>query len=219
MDRAFGRLEEFDERSRAFPIRTLIGDRPLRSYKWRCETRLDQGSEGSCVGHGFAHNLAARPVEIAGVTSDLAVKIYKTAQTLDPWPGEAYSGTSVLAGAKSTMQLYPKSFDSYRWCFGLNDVCLTLGYRGVVILGIKWLSGMDRPDAQGIIKARGQLRGGHCLIADGIDVSTRYIRLLNSWGRSYGLEGHCWISFDDLNGLLQDGGEGLVTVKQHKFDL
>lgn len=219
MEREFGRLEEFDDRSRNYPVRTMLGDRPLRSYKWRCDEKLDQGSEGSCVGMGFAYNLAARPVEIAGVNEVVAVKIYKTAQTLDQWPGENYSGTSVLAGAKSCMQLYPKSFDSYRWCFGLNDVCLALGYHSCVILGVKWLEGMNHPDANGIIHARGAVRGGHCILADGIDVATRYIRLLNSWGSSWGKAGRCWVSFDDLNGLLQDGGEGLVTVKQHKFDL
>lgn len=218
MDRVFGRLEEFDERSRNYPIRTLIGDRPLRSYKWRCNTRLDQGSESSCVGNGFAHNLAARPVEIADVTEETAFKIYKTAQTLDQWEGTNYLGTSVIAGAKSCKQLYPNSFDSYRWCFGLNDVCLALSYHAPVVLGLSWKQGMMHPDANGIIKVTGPVVGGHCVLANGIDVATRYIRLLNSWG-NWGLQGHCWLSFDDLYALLQEGGEGLVTVKQHKFDL
>ena len=39
-----GRLVQFDERSREYPIRTLLAAEPkkLKSYTWRCKQVLDQ---------------------------------------------------------------------------------------------------------------------------------------------------------------------------------
>jgi hypothetical protein len=214
-----GRLVQFDNRSLGYPIRPLLPELAPRSYSWRCDERLDQGNIGSCVGMGFSYDLAARPVEVPGVTEATALQIYHLAQTLDPWSGEAYEGTSVLAGAKATKQLFPRAFDSYRWAFGLNDVILTLGYRSPVILGIPWLSNMFNPDSNGIIKATGSQAGGHCILADAVDVTTRYVRMLNSWGRGWGKNGRCWISFDDLDKLLHMEGEALVTVRKHMIEV
>ena len=60
--RVFDRLVQFDERSRAFPIRALIdADAKPRSYTWQCPVWLDQGTEGACVGFGVSHEAAARP--------------------------------------------------------------------------------------------------------------------------------------------------------------
>ena len=71
------RRVQFDERSRAFPIRALVGDRPRRGYTWRGDDEwypgehqlplLDQCPRhgrcgGGCVGFGWALELAARPV-------------------------------------------------------------------------------------------------------------------------------------------------------------
>ena len=95
----FGRLVEFDERSRKFPIRALIPKEVKpRSYTWRCSTCLDQGSLPACVGFAVSHEAAARPVEVPGITNDIARQIYYRAQKLDDIPGEDYEGSSVLGG-------------------------------------------------------------------------------------------------------------------------
>jgi hypothetical protein len=100
-NRVFGRLVQFDERSRKFPIRTLLPDKPRRSYTWRVYTVLDQGAEGACTGFSVAHEAAARPKVVKNITNDIARQIYYRARELDEWPGEDYEGSSVLAAMKA----------------------------------------------------------------------------------------------------------------------
>lgn len=219
-DPRLGRLISFDDRSKNFPIMSLLplkAEYKPRSYTWRCNVVLDQGQEGSCVGHGWAHELAARPVAVKGVTHPLAVKIYKLAQTIDEWPGENYEGTSVLAGVKALKQMYPKSIDHYRWAFGLDEVVATIGYFGPVVLGVNWYSGMFNTDADGFIHVKGQIAGGHCLIARAVDVKKKTITLHNSWGASWGVNGTAKISFADLKRLLNESGDACVPVGRHNI--
>lgn len=97
-----GRRREFDERSRAFPIRTLTEAVEPKQKYWRCDARLDQGREGACVGFAWGHELNAEPRRW-WTTDQHARVIYRRAQQLDQWPGENYEGTSVLAGAKAVL--------------------------------------------------------------------------------------------------------------------
>ena len=107
-DPRLDRLVEFDEKSRSFPIRELLRADEPRSYTWSLPVYLDQGYEGACVGFSWSHELAARPVEVQGVTNETARQVYFEAQRIDEWEGGAYDGaipfyegTSVLAGAKA----------------------------------------------------------------------------------------------------------------------
>jgi len=60
MDRTFDRAVRFDERSKEYPIRTLVAAKPLRSFTWR-HLQLDQGTEGACTGFSATMEAAARP--------------------------------------------------------------------------------------------------------------------------------------------------------------
>ncbi|MDD5706625.1 MAG: hypothetical protein PHR35_11940 [Kiritimatiellae bacterium] len=105
MTRNFDRLVCFDDRSRAFPIRTAGVARLPRTMQWACNAWLDQGSEGACVGFGLAHELAAEPA-VCKVSARFArERIYWEAQRRDGFAGGDYPGakpkvpgTSVLAG-------------------------------------------------------------------------------------------------------------------------
>ncbi len=115
--RTFDRKQQFDERSREYPIRTMVSEKP-RSYTWGCLAHLDQGVEGACVGYAWSHELAARPVVVRDLTNESAYHIYKEAQKIDPWEGD-YEGTSVLAGAQIVAaQGY---ISEYRWAFASNS--------------------------------------------------------------------------------------------------
>lgn len=220
LDPRLGRLVRFDPRSRAWPIRAVVPKTP-RSYSWRCFPRLDQGTEGACVGFGVSHELAARPSEAAGITNTSARKLYWEAQKLDDWPGGAYpgakpfyEGSSVLAGMKAAQAA--GWFDSYRWAFGIEDLVLGLGYNGPAVLGIPWYAGMSDPDPlSGLIRPTGQLQGGHCILAVAVDVPNRLIVLHNSWGRSWGLDGRAAIRWEDLAKLLRRDGEAAFAVGRH----
>lgn len=217
LDPRLDRLEEFDRRSLNFPINDVLKSLPRRlvTKHWPCPTKLDQGNEGSCVGHAWAHELAAEPAVWKNITHEKAVGIYKLAQTLDPWPGENYQGTSVLAGIKATMQLYPKAYSSYRWAFNMKELLQTLSYVGPVVLGIRWYNSFFFPDKKtGLIEIfpGSAIAGGHAILANGISMKNRRILLHNSWGTSWGKQGNCWIAFKTLHRLLDEGGEVCVPL-------
>ena len=219
-DRRLGRLPQFDERSRLFKISAVVPKTP-RSYTWRCQRVLDQGDEGSCVGHGVAHELIARPVEALTVDHKYAREtIYWGAQKIDEYPGGSYpgakpfsEGSSVLAGCKVAKSL--GWMDSYLWSFGIDDLILGVGYNGPAVLGIDWYDDMMDTDAKGFIHATGEVAGGHCILCNSVNISGKYFKLHNSWGPSWGTGGECKISFSDMTKLLKAEGEAAFFVGRH----
>lgn len=211
-DPRLDRVQQFDPRSRNFPIRALVGDKPLRSRGWYLPTILDQGREGACVGFAHSHELAAIPRKVAGISNETARTIYREAQKIDEWAGESYEGTSVLAGAKVVHG--QGHWESYRWGFSLEDALLAIAYEGPVVFGLNWYEGMFRPDAKGYLHVSGDLAGGHAICAIGVHLSHNRVVLANSWGASWGLKGRAFLSFDDLGRLLQEGGDCCVPVNR-----
>lgn len=220
MDRVLDRIAQFDDRAREYPIRELVGGAALRSRSWACAPRLDQGREGACVGFAWTHELAARPVVVRRADQAFAFAVYREAQKIDEWPGEGYSGTSVLAGAKVLAR--DGYIPEYRWAFGIDDVLAALSAHGPVVLGIPWLDGMFTTRPSGLLEVAGRVAGGHAILARGVAVSGRVrgergigepvVRLRNSWGRDYGAAGDCLIRASDLERLLKDQGDACVPV-------
>ncbi|MBT2451265.1 hypothetical protein J7F03_30190, partial [Streptomyces sp. ISL-43] len=119
IDPRLDRIPQPDERNNNYPIRELVTEQAsLRSAGWACSSWLDQGNEGACVGFAWSHELIATPVKVKKVDASFARTIYHEAQGLDDWPGEAYSGTSVLAGAKAVAAR--GYMEEYRWAFGVQ---------------------------------------------------------------------------------------------------
>lgn len=211
MKRIFDRREHFDERSRDYPIRTMIRSlaKP-RSYTWRCNVQLDQKSEGACAAFAMCHEAAARPVEVAGITNAVARSLYKRAQELDEWPGEDYEGSSVLAAMKAGQER--GWYESYRWAFGEDDLALAIGYKGCAVLGIPWYEGMNTPDKNGLISVTGKYLGGHAICCRGINIKTGLYRLRQSWNETWGILGDCFISREDMVRLLKQNGEACIPI-------
>jgi hypothetical protein len=220
-DKRLDRIVHYDERSKNYPIRTLVADQKLRSYTWALNTRLDQGQDGACVGFSWSHELAARPVVIQGVTNSTALNTYYQAQQLDEWPGGAYpgaspfyEGTSVLAGAKAIQQ--QGKMAEYRWAFSLEDALLAIGHHGPGILGCNWTEDMFYPDKNGLVHVTGNVAGGHAILVRGVNIKNKLVRLANSWGTDWGVGGDCFVSFDDFEKLLNNDGEFCIPVKRMK---
>jgi hypothetical protein len=222
-DPRLDRVPQFDEQSRRYPVSSIIRRAAVpRSYTWRLTTTLDQGQEGACVGFGWAHEMLARPAEGTGITDVYArVRLYWEAQKIDPWEGGSYpgarpfyEGTSVLAGAKVVKAA--GGMDEYRWAFGLDDLVGALGYAGPAVLGLNWYEGMFEP-VDGYIRPTGELAGGHCILCRGVSVTRRRFLLHNSWGPGWGLNGTCWITFDDMATLLAEDGEACIPVRRHRI--
>lgn len=210
-DRVFDRIPRFDERSRQYPIRTLLPARKPRSYTWGGAPHLDQGEEGACVGHGWAHEVAANPNGLP-VTSKDAFAIYKRAQQIDDWEGEEYSGTSVLAGAKAVAERGWMA--EYRWAFTLDDALSSLAWAGPIVIGVNWYEGMTDPNSKGYLKPSGELLGGHCVMVKGLNVAYKRVIVHNSWGTSWGRRGDAYLSFTDFGRLQRESGEVCVPVKR-----
>lgn len=217
-----GRNIEFDERSREYPVRALFGSdpKPPRSYTWRCDTFLDQGQTSSCVGHSWAHEVAARPV-VDDVDSKLAMDIYHRAQQIDPWPGSEpeYFGTSILAGVKAASER--GYFSEYRWAFSLDDLIMAVGYTGPAVVGTLWFDGMWQPDEKGFIHPTGTSHGGHAYLINGVRVPSKsnplgYFKIHNSWGQAWGKNGGAYILFEDMERLLKEQGEACIPIKRLK---
>ena len=218
-DRRLDRIENFDARSTKYAISNRLPDKaydkPI-SKVWPCRRWLDQGTEGACVAFGWCHELIAAPKQLRNITEADAFKVYRHAQTIDEWPGEAYSGTSVLAGVKAVQHFWPNYIKEYRWGFSLRDMIATLGYHGPIVLGLRWYRSMYKPDSKGILKvtAAQGVAGGHCILARGVDVRRELIILRNSWGKNWGLNGDCKIRFSDMEFLLNNGGEQCIPVRR-----
>lgn len=192
-----------------YPIRTLVEDVAPRSYTWDCPMYLDQGQEGACVEYGWAHELASRPVQVNITGWDHHAR-YKKIQTYDQWEGEDYEGTSVIAGARFYKE--QGKIPEYRWAKDLNDLILAVGHYGPAVMGLDWYTGMMEPDENGYIHPTGIVEGGHCIVNIGVNYKRKRFELHQSWGRSWGRGGRCYISFDDTALLLANGGEGCIPV-------
>ena len=107
----------------------------------------------------------------------------------------------------------------YRWCFNLLDTLVAIGYTGPVVLGLNWYEGMFNPDTCGYIKPTGSIAGGHAIIANGVGIKDKNIRLHNSWGNDWGINGECFMKWDDLDRLLHEQGEACVPLKRQMIEV
>jgi hypothetical protein len=220
MHRTFDWKPVFDEQSLSYPIRSLVPkDIEIKTTMWQEGTVLDQGSEGACVGFGWTAELLAAPLspekqppENRG--NEMAYSFYKRAQKVDEWPGEEYSGTSVLAGAK--VMLEDQYFQEYRWCFSIEDLRDAIISSGPVVIGIPWYSEMYTTKIDGFVKMGGELVGGHCLTVTGYNAEKNIFRWRNSWGRSYGINGSAFISYDNLRQLVSERAEMCIPINRIK---
>ena len=207
MERVLDHIVQFDERSRQFPIMAIVDRTEPRPYTWACSVCLDQGREGACVGHAFAHEAAARPV-VREADSDLAFRLYYRAQDLDgmPWT----EGTSIIAGAKAAREA--GYLNEFRWGFGLKDCLAGVSRKGPAVLGLNWYEGMFDPDKNGMLHVSGDIAGGHAILMTGVSVKNRTVTLHNSWGSDWGVNGKAKLSWDDLDRLLDEDGECCIPV-------
>lgn len=197
-----GRIVEHDPLSRGFGVsipKGITDPSQLPSVEWeRFIPPLDQGDLGSCTGNAIVGLLATAPFsqsksETAGLDEALAVKLYSEATRLDRFPGKYPpddTGSSGNAVAKAARK--HKLIASWNWTFGVLSFVSALQTQPVMV-GVPWYEGMFNPDANGIVKATGDIAGGHEFEVSGWDRENELLICWNSWGIDWGKGGKFYI--------------------------
>jgi hypothetical protein len=213
-----GRHVWHDSRSLAYPY-TSGGT--LRTVTWaRMIGILDQGNLGSCTGNAMVGAAGTTPVYDALPVGHMtlneagAVSLYGAATRLDGYPGSyppddtGSDGLSVCKAAQNAGLL-----SGYTHCFDLNTALQALS-AGPVLIGCNWYDSFDNPDSSGLvaISSGAQVRGGHEIVARGLNTSSMLVFLDNSWGPSWGNSGSFSMSWDTLTRLLAEQGDATVPI-------
>jgi len=228
MKRSLDWRPSFDERSRLFGVQEVIekeNDNSGIAKIWEHGTILNQGQEGACVGFAWTGATIASPTPPNNqptfeMGNSFAVALYKEAQKVDPWPGEDYSGTSVLAGAKTAKT--KGIIDEYRWCFSVEDLKDAVLRLGPVVVGINWYHGMYHTGKNGLVRISGNKVGGHAIMITGFipdfkinNVPTPVFEWVNSWGSGYGVNGKGYVKYEDMSRLIEERAEMCVPIKKN----
>jgi hypothetical protein len=194
-------------------------NRPLRTRTWTKTIWLDQGrydcpicnQHGACTGYSAGQMLATTPKTMTAIGNEHAHKIYHEAKKRDEWTGENYEGSSVLGAMQYLKEIGVLS--AYYWATTLHEILQGVAYFGPMVMGIPWYEDMFYPDSTGFIKATGKPAGGHAIELGGISTSKQAVWLPNSWGRKWSLQGGAWLSWSDLEKLLNEDGEFCLPRK------
>jgi len=214
-DLRLGRNILHDERSKMFAFNTA--NIVIKSVKHnRTMPALNQGLIGSCTGNAGIGDIATTPVKENlpmpikyPLNEDGALMLYQDAQVIDgiaPYPANDYGsyGLSVAKALKNA-----GAISGYQHTFTLEDA-LKAGQQYPFITGIKWYSGMYKPDADGRVHVTGTLKGGHEIQMDEIEAELGCVWFWNSWGPLWGKEGRFYLTWEDFGKLLADYGD--VTI-------
>ena len=188
---------------------------------------LDQGKEGACTGFALAavvNFLIRNRSNSEGLCPNLvsAKMLYEMAKRYDEWNGENYEGSSIRGAMKGWNRhgvcdesLWPHSgtggrltsevqIDALRRPLGayyrvrhlhLNHMHAALNEAGILYASASVHEGWNQVDAKGKIPYRERKIGGHAFAVVGYDYHGFWIQ--NSWGKKWGADGFCHISYDD----------------------
>lgn len=208
--RRLGRHVVHDARSRNYEAETAAAIKSVQHSS--VSLPLDQGRIGSCTANALCGALDSAPDNAAGrrFHERDAVKLYELETQLEgqPYPPNDPGGSGLMV-CKAAKQL--GWISSYRHAFGIRSALLALTLRPV-ITGVNWYTSFDAPDQNGLVAIApdATVRGGHEVVADGIDEPNQLVWFWNSWGKSFGVGGRFCMSFDTWAQLLAERGD--VTV-------
>lgn len=177
---------------------------------------LDQGAQGTCVGHGTAQWGNTLPINDKYTHED-ALDLYLDATTYDGQPddprkpGGGQQGASVRSGMKALNTRKRNSV--YARAANLDEVKQWIQKNGPVVIGSDWMNSMFNPDSNGYIKPTGGYAGGHCYLLLGDLPSEGAFQFLNSWGANWGKKGYFKMKYADFQTLLDQQGEAWVSVE------
>jgi hypothetical protein len=209
--KVLGRHIHHDDRSWAFPADRAEHITTVRHRG--AGLPLNQEAHTCCTAHALCAVLNSSPAQTNyPLTESAAVRIYEEARRLTGATAvkEDVPGSSALMACKVSVRL--GLISSYRHAFGIEHALgsLTLG---PVMSGFSWFNSFDHPDpSTGLVSISDDaiVRGGHEVLADGIDLDRELVWFCNSWGPEYGIDGRFCMTFETWAHLLANRGD--VTV-------
>ena len=206
------RPSPFDERDwKPETLRAMVKLGVVKPMAWETPVWLYQGDKPRCVGYSGATFWASAGSK-AGIKPDVTNAdgdaLYLECKIEDGEPGvENGSTLRSLANVLKRRGI----IDAYSLTNNCTDVKEWVSNYGCAILGIWWYEGMFNPDSEGFIHPTGSKAGGHAIVKRAREIDRG--RLHNTWSKDWGQEGECWLSDANLQMLMNDQGEALLTVK------
>lgn len=205
-----GRHVLHDERSREFPAECAP---ELRSVSHSAVgLPLDQEDHECSTAHSVCAALNSSPVANKVYAEADAIQIFRRAAAMHGEDPDLRPGSSGLMACKAAREL--GLISEYRHAFGIDHALRALVLRPVMT-GIAWYSSFDTPDPiSGLvaIEPDAVVRGGHEVLAQGIDVDNNLVWFWNSWGPSFGIDGRFCMSFATWARLLTEDGDVTVPI-------
>jgi hypothetical protein len=142
---------------------------------------LDQDKIGSCTGNGVAHCLSTWPFD-GKLTEVDALKIYKRATEIDPFPGawpKVDTGSDGASAAKAAKELGYTTLD-----FAAVDTvegAMVALQKSSCIIGVDWTDRDSNPTSCGEMTDGGRPEGGHEPQLAFWDAELKRFGIRNSW--------------------------------------
>ena len=110
---------------------------------------------------------------------------------------------------------HPYRISSFYTVNSANDIKTAVYLTKGVLIGISVTEPFYEPNKDGVIvydRHDYESDGGHALTIDGWKYinDKLYFRIKNSWGKEWGVNGHCYMSYEDLKRYMIDEGYVLV---------
>lgn len=187
-------------------------------YYWDSGWWGYQNGFPACVGFSLTHYLADGPITQAKRPAIDPMLMYQLAQGVDRAEGRNYdSGATMLAGAKAAQA--QGFFGEYRWILTLAEMIDVVYNVAPLWMGTIWTPSMFETDKDGILKT-GRVASanddGHAWVINGVHTTRAFFRLKNSWSRTWGHNGHAYLSFEDAEWLLAQDGEAILPRELRK---
>ncbi len=212
-----GRLRIVDSRDRAYSVRKRLKKwKSTKTYQeWDDSAWTgNQGQTSECAAYAGIHWLEAAPV-LQGPKHPCYKPhtLYLAAQQIDGIPGR-HDGTTIRAVMKCLKRLGYVS--AYHWATTLTQMVQTVLQLGPMVIGTDWYEDMYEPTKTGLLNLTGDYVGGHATLVVAVDVTRQLFKIKNQWGRDWGIDGHAYLRFNDMERLLRQDGEAAIASEVRK---
>lgn len=187
-----------------------------KDFKWTDGNPvLDQGQQGTCVGHGWAQWGNTLPIDDHYTHND-ALDIYYSATKHDGSPddpraeGGGQQGASVRGGAQAVTD--KGRVATYAFTQDVDTMRKWVNSKGPLVFGTNWTADMFKP-VNGLVVPTGKVEGGHCYACIGDLATSDEGWFINSWGPNWALKGYFMMKWSDVDKLMQQQGETCTAVE------